>query len=308
MSVPTSSFGFLTPPTRRFRARRRSVSFAERLDARLLLSAASSDVAAVPAVSADTPAEPAAALVLSQSDLSGDYETAEHSYPADDLMNSMMSDLMTDMMAELTRDTSDEMPVMMMTENTMLLSPAVTAPQFRGQLFDAVDAEAAIILRVDPDAVAQDTTAVRPTRTVDVTVSPVTRSEAAEVSLEPAVEAERPEADSGVIPEIELLPTPDEVPKTHRDAEEAGPDARPAADDQADEKHDGQRLPPSEQASAADPVPAVSLVQPTPSLASRITGLEIPSLDELFSHGYQLAVEGPTPSLVGVENDSPVDE
>ncbi|MCR9197511.1 MAG: hypothetical protein NXI04_02605 [Planctomycetaceae bacterium] len=307
MSVPTSSFGFLTPASRRLRARRRSVFVAELLDARRLLSAASSELAAVPAVSADTPAEPASALVLSRSDLSGDYETAEHSYPADDLMNSMMSDLMTDMMAEMTRDTSDEMPVMMMTDN-MLLSPAVTAPEFRGQLFDAVDAEAANILRVDPDADAQDSTVVRPARTVDVTVSPVTRSEAAEVSVEPAVEAEQHEADSGVIPEIELLPTPDELPESRRDAEETSPDARSAAEDQADEKNDGQRLLPSEPTSAADTVPAVSLVQPTPSLAARITGLELPSLDELFSHGYQLAIEGPTPSLVSVENESPVDE
>ena len=307
MSAPTSCFGFLSPPTRRLRARRRSVFVAELLDARLLLSGASAEL---PAVSAATPAEPASDVASSPSALSGEYETAEHVYPAaDDLMNSMMGGMMTDMMSEMNGDTSDEMPVMMMTENTMLLSPAVTAPEFRGPLFDAADAEAANILRVDPDADDQDRTTIsRPARSVDVTTSPVTRSESAEVSVEPSAEADPSEADSGTIPDIELLPAPEELPDTRRDAEESGPDARSATEEQADDNNDGQRLPPSEQASAADAVPVVSLVQPTRSLASRITGLEIPSLDELFSHGYQLAVEGPALSAVSIANDSPVDE
>lgn len=303
MSAPTSCFGFLTPPTRRFRARRRSVLVAELLDARLLLSGASAER---PAVSADTLAEPSD-VSSSHSDVAGEYETAEHAYTAEDLMNGVMRDIMAEMMAEMNGNTSDEMPVMMMTGNTMLLSPAVTAPEFRGQLFDAVDAEAASILRVDPEADGQHRAAVsRPVPSVDVTTLPLTRREAAEGAVELFAADDASETDSDLNPEIELLPAPDEQPDARREAGETNADARSAAEEQAGEKNDGQRRP-SERPSVADAVPAVSPVQSTRSLASRITGLEIPSLDELFSHGYQLVIAGPTLPAVGAEDDLPGD-
>ena len=65
-------------------------------------------------------------------------------------MGAMMMDTM------MIDTVNDEMPVMMMTENTMLLSPAVTAPEFRGQLFDALVYDLSAYYMEKDDVIFQD--------------------------------------------------------------------------------------------------------------------------------------------------------
>lgn len=212
-------------------------------------------------------------------------------------MGAMMMDTM------MIDTVNDEMPVMMMTENTMLLSPAVTAPEFRGQLFDAARQDTENILRADRTTVVRDVVSPpSPALLIRGTPSVAAATSAADTAFTAAEPDDSVSGDESS-DALDVFPTePELLPRSEDRSEEPRAEDRSAEHSKAEHTVDDatSRSAPVSPDGRAESTPEVSLRQPGLSLAERITGVEIPSLDELFSRGYRFAVEDA--ALVGLRD------
>lgn len=272
-------FGMFAPPSRRSRARRRShFAAVESLGARLMLSA--TGAANIDAESTDAPTAPAdvpTSLLAENAGDSDSQETAEHPYP-----------VMDDMSYE---DPTDELAMVMMTDATMFLSPAVDAPEFRGQLFEEELTGPVNVVVADPDL--DD-------------VSPLAASQS-EVATSPRITAETISTVSdGISPAVEdLLPPPEqiELPDSIQPLPEFGTesDGKSAAPENPEPSTPESETESTRDAQGPEAMELESKVDvPADSHSTRLEdgplNFDLPSLDSLFSKGYAFAVQGVTPT------------